>query len=570
MLGQTNARIVKGGGGKIFRIKPNDSSRIMCNKGYVGGYSTDRSDVKYLGLSGGTPDVGIKDWEVQMRTMYNPQSAQWAEWFSQYGNNIDNKTPCVVQTSSNFHWYLSSNGSNWDIHNETIFNFTPESQQFYDLKFGKRETEGIYQNQLLNSNGTVGGNSYACEASSTGDAPAWRAFDGNTTGSENCWWSGAIGQVTPSNSVSITYYSPVAFKPTKVKIYNEVATPCNFKNALIQGSNDNTNWDDLYSIVDSPDITGYVGEYNLSTNNKYKYIRIYFTAGYDLTKGVSLQEIEIFGFSNREYYFEIKKAEETNYETKYTLQSYKFAVFLVPIVLLGWQQTRYGNNYYNYGILDLEHTKFTIGEDVFFDGATAVEGTDFTNVGCNKITKDTEICTCRNNATLIQYSKISSVFTFPKDTNFDSQTFSSFEWCFKFKYNSYRGSSAKQTIFGNNDSSDTTSLYIQNDVVNFSFNDGNSQTIITGTTTLVNGNYYLAKVVWSGTEYHLYLSADDGATWTEEGTFITSSNKPYLGSSWTIGYGQSSDNNFFDGIIDLEGCYIDLDGNDWWKGVETI
>lgn len=567
MLGQTNARIVKGGGGNIFRIKPNDSSRIMCNKGYVGGYNADRSDVKYLELSGGTPDVGQKDWEVQMRTMYNPQSAQWAEWFCQYGTDIDNKAPCVVQASGSFHWYLSSNGSDWDIHSETIFSFTPENQQLYDLKFGKRETEGIYQNSLLDSNGTIGGNSDACTASHQ-NQPAWWAFDGDITTDDRCWWTGDIGQVTPSNPAWITYYTPVAIKPTKVKIYNEVATPANLKNAIIQGSNDNTNWDNLYSIVNSPDTTSYVGEYNLTTNNKYKYIRIYITDGYETSYGgVAIQGIEIFGFSKREYYFEIKKAEEANYETKYTLTSSKFAVFLVPISLLGWQQTRYGNDYYNYGILDLEHTKFTIGEDVFFDGETAVEGTDFTNVGCNEITKDTEICTCRNYATLIQYSKNSSSVTFPKDINFGSQTFSSFEWCFKFKYNSYRGSLAKQTIFGNNASSDATSLYIQNDVINFSFNDGNGQTIITGTTTLVNGNYYLAKVVWSGTEYHLYLSANDGTTWTEEGTFITSSNKPYSGSSWTIGYGQDSGDNFFDGLFDLAGCYIDLDGNDWWKGI---
>lgn len=121
--------------------------------------------------------------------------------------------------------------------------------------------------------------------SSESGADNWKAFDKDTTTSENCWWSGAY----PNTPVWIQLEVPTAVIPTSCTIYNEVATPANFKDAVLQGSNDGINYDDLYTITNSPNTAGYSQTYNITTNTAYKYLRLSCTSYWDV--GVSLQEI---------------------------------------------------------------------------------------------------------------------------------------------------------------------------------------------------------------------------------------------------------------------------------------
>lgn len=148
-------------------------------------------------------------------------------------------------------------------------------------------------NPTLTSNGTMGGSACACTASHQ-SGPAWYAFNGDTTTSEQCWWTNH-GNTSVNNPCWITYYTPDAIKPTKIVFMNEVATPSSGKTGIIQGSNDNSNWDDLANINIPNNNAGYKTEINISTNNTYKYIRCYFTESWE-PGGVSFQEIFIYGF----------------------------------------------------------------------------------------------------------------------------------------------------------------------------------------------------------------------------------------------------------------------------------
>lgn len=116
----------------------------------------------------------------------------------------------------------------------------------------------------LSSDGTMGGDSYACSATSAYTGwNAYRAFDGDLTTK----WS-PYGQMT----ASLYYYTPRAVKATNVKI--TFAEGEAFRGVKILGSNNNSNYTQLATYDNSASDT--IINIPVTTATAYKYYQIYF------------------------------------------------------------------------------------------------------------------------------------------------------------------------------------------------------------------------------------------------------------------------------------------------------
>ena len=88
------------------------------------------------------------------------------------------------------------------------------------------------------------------------------------------------------------------------------------------------------------------------------------------------------GFSGSNYYMKAREAySENDFVSYFSLNSSIKVYCSVPFSFLN---IRLNSNYWSAGWIDWTNTKITIDGNVFFDGSTAVEGTDFINVGCEK------------------------------------------------------------------------------------------------------------------------------------------------------------------------------------------
>lgn len=124
---------------------------------------------------------------------------------------------------------------------------------------------------------------------SDGKSNMYRAFDKDTTTPDYCWYTGSV-----SMPQWIMLECPEPVRLTSCMIMNEVSSPVNFKSGYIQGSNDGSSFDNLYTITDRPDTTGLQVTYTFDNNKYYKYLRVYCTESYG--SGLSIQEIEFKGF----------------------------------------------------------------------------------------------------------------------------------------------------------------------------------------------------------------------------------------------------------------------------------
>lgn len=146
-----------------------------------------------------------------------------------------------------------------------------------------------WTNPAMTSNSQDGYIASASVSSSASGSAIYKAFNKDTTSSEDAWYTGNV-----SMPQWIMLECPEAVRLTSCKIMNEVATPENFKSAYIQGSNDGSTFDTLYTITNRPNTTGYSETYTITSEIYYKYLRVYFTEKY--SGGVSIQEIEFKGF----------------------------------------------------------------------------------------------------------------------------------------------------------------------------------------------------------------------------------------------------------------------------------
>lgn len=122
----------------------------------------------------------------------------------------------------------------------------------------------------LTENGTMGESSSACEASSVGNSyPAYRAFDND----DSTFWQSSP-KLGSSREEWITFYNPTPIKLTSVTITHGWSGLYCIKTGYIQGSNDNSSWNDLATINTSSTSTLTV---DLNNTEFYKYYRFYAT-----------------------------------------------------------------------------------------------------------------------------------------------------------------------------------------------------------------------------------------------------------------------------------------------------
>ena len=145
-----------------------------------------------------------------------------------------------------------------------------------------------WTNPQMSSNSQDGYVASASTSAQTSLGP-YRAFDKDTTGEDLCWYTGGT-----SMPQWIMLECPKSVRLTSCMIMNEVKTPESFKSGYIQGSNDGSNFDTLYTITDRANTAGLQTTYQIDTETYYKYLRIYCTA--TSGSGLSIQEIEFSGF----------------------------------------------------------------------------------------------------------------------------------------------------------------------------------------------------------------------------------------------------------------------------------
>lgn len=156
-----------------------------------------------------------------------------------------------------------------------------------------------------------------------------------------------------------------------------------------------------------------------------------------------------------------------------------------------------------------------------------------------------------------------------KNFGFAASLANNWEVVVQFVYK--RETSRKQGLFCNNVDY-STHLSIRNDEkVEFQVsNSTNSADIglIISPTVLTDGQEYYAKGEFTGSTYNLYLSTD-GTNWNLEGTSITSQTKiTNRGNGWMFGWESTA--RYQAGSMDMAKCYIKINGEYWWKGVETL
>lgn len=92
---------------------------------------------------------------------------------------------------------------------------------------------------------------------------------------------------------------------------------------------------------------------------------------------------------------------------------------------------------------------------------------------------------------------------------------------------------------------------------------------ISGTSIFSEGDVVFVKWGFTGTKYYLQSSLD-GITWTNEGE-IPSEQKLTRTANINYHFGNNNTTEFnWLGSIDIGGCYIKINGEYWWKGVETL
>lgn len=176
-------------------------------------------------------------------------------------------------------WVASSyivNSDNYDYYEdvpEYNTTFTSDTYKTMLTMEGNyyKYSETPFNTPILTANNSLGGRSFAVEASAQNSATyaAWKAFDGLFAAS-NAW-------VTPNNVKSgwITFYNPEKLYVTNISITNRTNTTASAIGAMISGtvyaSNDNVYWEELITFTNNVtgsnlswdiDLSGYTGDYS--------------------------------------------------------------------------------------------------------------------------------------------------------------------------------------------------------------------------------------------------------------------------------------------------------------------
>lgn len=121
--------------------------------------------------------------------------------------------------------------------------------------------------------------------------PAWKAFDKNLT---DAW---ASTDAEGRNGGYVGYKFTSAVKINKITLNNGIPSERNLdiKDFIIQGSNDNSNWVNIYSGTATQSAPSITQNFAISNSTKYLYIRIYCQNNYNPSRGLGISEVDFYG-----------------------------------------------------------------------------------------------------------------------------------------------------------------------------------------------------------------------------------------------------------------------------------
>lgn len=379
--------------------------------------------------------------------------------------------------------------------------------------------ETPWTNPQMTSNSQDGYVASASVSASTSNGP-YRAFDKDITGQDLCWYTGSV-----SMPQWIMLECPEPVRLTSCMIMNEVKTPESFKSGYIQGSNDGSTFDTLYTITDRAATAGLQTTYQIDTNNYYKYLRVYCTA--TSGNGLSVQEIEFSGF--------VKGASATP-----TLNA-KFDSYTKPETdnLLNSKQ----------------------------DKLTAVEPIAIRYEGSYEINGLTQVDGTLNSE--LEFTGASGAYL-RMDEYYDLGNAVSWEFQIKYKHN---GGGSSPIIFGYAGVSDCkTPRFIteRNKLRLFLSSNGSSWNINQNfsSITLIVGTIYYFKVGFTGSQYYIKYNTTG---WTNEFTniFALSSTTNVYCSDYFMFMNATINNICYNtGTIYLQDTALIINGSEVWRGVK--
>lgn len=365
--------VVTTGTGSISSI-----DQVFNGFGYIGSHRFYLPNIKGLASDGINPDGTYKNVEVTIPKVliredtgsgesidtYNPSSVGiGTAGLSNYIKSPNKPTITYgywLDTANNI-FYNVNNGvfertlrvplSKFSIVDGKITSLTPNPvKTTYDYKpcmlHCKVRKYYKYQNwtqPILTSNGTMGGNSFACSQSTyLNDAMAFRCFNGDTTtsGESNRW---QINNVNTSTQYWISWYNPKPLKTSSIKVYNNEVTYV-VKNWELCGSDDNVNWTTLATGTNTN--TTAFSSWTISVPSSAKAYK-YFSLGCTPNSTTSMQigEIQITakevvnGTSSNYDYYETETKPYLFARGKRKYYKYKYTNWTQPIMT---SNTTYG------------------------------------------------------------------------------------------------------------------------------------------------------------------------------------------------------------------------------------
>lgn len=142
----------------------------------------------------------------------------------------------------------------------------------------------------MTSNTTPSGEVF-CSSILTSGWPAWHAFNKNLTDA----WASDNAEGSTGGYVGYKFTSPIEVH--KITLNNGISSERNLdiKDFIIQGSNDNDNWVDIYSGTATQSAPSITQNFAISNSTKYLYIRIYCQNNYNPSRGLGISEVDFYG-----------------------------------------------------------------------------------------------------------------------------------------------------------------------------------------------------------------------------------------------------------------------------------
>ena len=127
---------------------------------------------------------------------------------------------------------------------------------------------------VLSSNGTMGGDSFACTQDKYYSAgyEAYKVFDNDSSTNWNTW------NTSGSQTATLTIYNPVALNITSIAIVNyyDGNHNFNFSGIVVSGSNDGNSWESITSSITTLSSTNQI--LSLTNDKYYKYYKFVCTS----------------------------------------------------------------------------------------------------------------------------------------------------------------------------------------------------------------------------------------------------------------------------------------------------